>query len=102
MRCNLCTLRKITVSVLFQLKLDMLNSLLDIEVAYSLLKSSKEEGKSGESKDAIDIHYEKLKTDIEILDRKTEEYKILEKYVDQTHASTHNLYKLEIIQVIPF
>ena len=86
----------------FQLKLDMLNNLLDIEVAYSLLKSSKEEGKGGESKDAIDIHYEKLKTDIEIVDQKTEEYKILEKYVEQTHASTHNLYKLEILQVIRF
>ena len=74
----------------------MLNSLLDIEVAYSLLKSS---NKDGENKDPIDIHYEKLKTGIEVLDKKCDEFKILEKYVNQTHAATHTLYTLEIIQV---
>ena len=72
----------------------MLNSLLDIEVAYSLLKSSTKEGK-----DPIDNHYQQLKTDISVLDKKSDEYKVLEKYVEQTHASTHTLYRLEIEQV---
>ena len=73
----------------------MLNSLLDIEVAYSLLKSSKKEGK-----DPIDSHYDQLKTDIAVLDKNSTEFKILEKYVEHTHASTHTLYKLEIEQVL--
>ena len=77
------------------MKLEMLNSLLDIEIAYNLLKSSSNEGK-----DPIDSHYEKLKTDINVLDKKSDEYNILEKYVKQTHASTHTLYTLEIQQVL--
>jgi len=80
-----------------KLKLDMLNSLLDIEVAYSLLKTcNKENTEDGKSKDPIDINYEKLNTHIEVLKKGTDEYKILDKYVQQTHASTHTLYTLEI------
>merc|ERR1719445_1323234 len=75
----------------------MLNSLLDIEVAYSLLKTcNKENTEDGKSKDLIDINYEKLNTHIEVLKKGTDEYKILDKYVQQTHASTHTLYTLEI------
>lgn len=77
-----------------KLKLDMLSSLLDIEVAYNLLKSSNAEGK-----DPIDSHYEQLNTEISVLNKSSDEYQILEKYVAQTHASTHTLYKLEIQQI---
>merc|ERR1712218_65011 len=77
-------------------KLDMLENLLEIEVAYSLLKSANDGGDDGKSKDPIDAHYEKLKTDIKVLDKTTEEFKVLEKYVKNTHGSTHTLYKLEI------
>ena len=51
---------------LFQGKLDMLENLLEIEVAYSLLKSANDGGDDGKSKDPIDAHYEKLKTDIKV------------------------------------
>ena len=77
------------------MKLEMLNSLLDIEIAYNLLKSSTKEGK-----DPIDSHYEQLKTEIDVLDQASDEYRILEKYVKQTHASTHTLYTLDIQQVL--
>ena len=40
----------------------MLDNLLEIEVAYSLLK---EEGASTE-KDPLDTHYDKLKTDVQV------------------------------------
>lgn len=40
----------------------MLDNLLDIEVAYSLLRGGVEDNK----KDPIDINYEKLKTKIEV------------------------------------
>lgn len=39
----------------------MLDDLLDIEIAYSLLR-----GGSDDSKDPIDVNYEKLKTDIKV------------------------------------
>jgi len=76
-------------------KLDMLENLLEIEVAYSLLKSANEEG-GDDAKDPIDVHYEKLKTDIKVLDKSSDEFKVLEKYVKNTHGSTHTLYKLVI------
>ena len=76
-------------------KLDMLENLLEIEVAYSLLKSGEED----RGKDPIDAHYEKLKTDIQVLDPTTEEFKKLERYVKNTHASTHSMYSLEIEDV---
>ncbi len=44
-------------------KTQMLDNLLEIEVAYSLLKQ--EEGPAGE-KDPLDLHYQKLKTDLEV------------------------------------
>uniref|UniRef100_T1IQQ9 Poly [ADP-ribose] polymerase n=1 Tax=Strigamia maritima TaxID=126957 RepID=T1IQQ9_STRMM len=75
-------------------KIEMLNNLLEIEVAYSLLQ-----GENDSSKDPIDAHYEKLKTEIEVLDRKSEEFDLIQKYVKNTHASTHNQYGLEIIDV---
>ena len=78
-----------------QSKLDMLENLLEIEVAYSLLKSANEEG-GDDAKDPIDVHYEKLKTDIKVLDKSSDEFKVLEKYVKNTHGSTHTLYKLVI------
>lgn len=40
----------------------MLDNLLDIEVAYSLLRG----GSDDSSKDPIDVNYEKLKTDIKV------------------------------------
>ena len=40
----------------------MLDNLLDIEVAYSLLKS----GEGDLEKDPLDVNYEKLQTDLEV------------------------------------
>lgn len=48
-----------------QAKVEMLDNLLDIEVAYSLLRG----GSDDSSKDPIDVNYEKLKTDIKVTGR---------------------------------
>lgn len=48
--------------ILLKAKVGMLDSLLDIEVAYSLLKS----GASDLAKDPLDVNYEKLQTDLEV------------------------------------
>lgn len=73
----------------------MLDNLLEIEIAYNLLKS----GADDSSMDPIDSHYQKLNCKIEVLDKQSEEFSIIEKYVKQTHAQTHNLYDLEIEDV---
>uniref|UniRef100_A0A7N9D7P9 Poly [ADP-ribose] polymerase n=1 Tax=Macaca fascicularis TaxID=9541 RepID=A0A7N9D7P9_MACFA len=76
-----------------QAKVEMLDNLLDIEVAYSLLRG----GSDDSSKDPIDVNYEKLKTDIKVVGRDSEEAEIIRKYVKNTHATTHNAYDLEVI-----
>ncbi|GCB75382.1 hypothetical protein scyTo_0019002, partial [Scyliorhinus torazame] len=78
-----------------QAKVQMLDSLLDIEVAYSLLKGGKED----DAKNPIDVNYEKLHTDIKVLDGQTDEAKIIRDYVKNTHAATHNQYDLEVMEI---
>ncbi|EMP24541.1 Poly [ADP-ribose] polymerase 1, partial [Chelonia mydas] len=78
-----------------QAKVQMLDNLLDIEVAYSLLRGGNEDG----DKDPIDINYEKLKTNIKVIDKDSEEAKIIKQYVKNTHASTHNAYDLKVVDI---
>lgn len=72
-------------------KTEMLDNLMEIEVAYSLLKSG------DDGKDPIDASYEKLKTEIEYMEKDTDEFTRLQDYVKNTHAATHNQYDLEIL-----
>ena len=74
----------------------MLDSLMEIELAYSLLKSGQEEDKE---KDQIDVHFEKLKTKMEVLQKTSDEFETIVDYVKNTHASTHNQYELEVMNV---
>ncbi|KAL4838401.1 hypothetical protein H8958_012896 [Nasalis larvatus] len=67
----------------------------DIEMAYGLLRG----GSHDSSKDPINVNYEKLKTDIKVVDRDSEEAEIIKKYVKNTHATTHNVYDLEVIDI---
>ncbi|KAB0344398.1 hypothetical protein FD754_021324 [Muntiacus muntjak] len=78
-----------------QAKVEMLDNLLDIEVAYSLLRG----GSDDSSKDPIDVNYEKLKTEIKVVDKDSEEAEIIRKYVKNTHATTHNAYDLEVVDI---
>ncbi|KAM3861234.1 poly [ADP-ribose] polymerase 1 [Diretmus argenteus] len=78
-----------------QTKVQMLDNLLDIEVAYSLLRGGAEDNDS----DPIDINYEKLKTKIEVVDKTTEEAEAILQYVRNTHAATHNTYTLEVEEI---
>lgn len=74
-------------------KTEMLDNLLEIEVAYSMLKG----GDAGE--DPIDAHFKKLKTDMEPLDKSSEEFKRLCDFVKNTHAATHKQYDLVVEEV---
>lgn len=78
-----------------QAKVQMLDNLLDIEVAYSLLRGGADDNK----KDPIDINYEKLKTKIEVVDKSTNEAEVIIEYVKNTHAATHNTYTLEVEEI---
>ena len=78
---------------LIKSKIEMVESLTEIEVAYSLLKDT---GGTSADEDPIDKHYKKLNTKIEELARDTKEFEMLQNYVKNTHASTHAHYKLNI------
>uniref|UniRef100_A0A672QQY9 Poly [ADP-ribose] polymerase n=1 Tax=Sinocyclocheilus grahami TaxID=75366 RepID=A0A672QQY9_SINGR len=78
-----------------QQKVQMLDNLLDIEVAYSLLRGGVEDNK----KDPIDINYEKLKTKIEVVDKSSSEAQLIQQYVKNTHAATHNTYTLDVEEI---
>jgi hypothetical protein len=69
----------------------MLQSLQDIQVFTKLL----DEGNI-ENVNQLDSNYLKLDTTITPLDKNSERYKLLVEYVDNTHASTHTAYKLEV------
>lgn len=77
-------------------KTQMLDNLMEIELAYSLLK---ETDTVDETQDPIDAHYKKLKTSIEVLKKDSEEYRTLVEYVRNTHAATHTRYTLEVMEV---
>ncbi|KXJ68804.1 hypothetical protein RP20_CCG001602 [Aedes albopictus] len=73
----------------------MLDSLTEIEIAYSFLNTAETDDK----KNPLDAHYEQLKTDMETIKKDSEEFKILEQYVRNTHAETHTSYELEIAEI---
>jgi len=74
----------------------MLESLLEIELAYELLRE-------GDSKNGVgvDKHYASLKAKIEPVEKQSAEYALIQKYLKNTHASTHQEYGLKIQNVIP-
>jgi len=74
-------------------KLEMITSLADIVVATKLIKQARA------GANPVDSHYGKLKCDIQPLEKKSKEFKMLETYVKNTHAKTHNRYTLEIMDI---
>lgn len=66
-------------------KAEMLNSLSDIQLTCSLLSIADDNGKS-----TVDNWYDKLKTNIEPLDRSSELFTFLEQYANRTHSPYHN------------
>lgn len=72
-------------------KTAMIESLMELEVAYNFLQTETDDKKS-----PLDGHYKQLNTDLKPIDRKSEEFALLEKYVRNTHAETHANFELEI------
>lgn len=75
-------------------KIQMLDSLIEIELAYSMLNEE-----TDSNTNPIDGHYEQLKTDLTVLEKETEEFKVLQKYVQNTHAETHRDFELDVVDI---
>ncbi|XP_055309208.1 poly [ADP-ribose] polymerase [Sitodiplosis mosellana] len=75
-------------------KAEMLESLLEMELAYGLLNEE-----TDAQKNPLDAHYEQLKTDIVPINKTSDEYELLCRYVKNTHAPTHTNYSLEVEEI---
>ena len=74
-------------------KIQLLEALSDIEIAIKVLKMG------DMSENPIDRHYHALNCDLEPVDKSTAEFKLVSEYLQNTHASTHSHYKMEILNL---
>ncbi|XP_048549512.1 poly [ADP-ribose] polymerase 1 [Triticum urartu] len=75
------------------MKAKMLEALQDIEIASKLV------GFDGDNDESLDDKYKKLHCDITPLAHDSEDYKLVEKYLLNTHAPTHKDWSLELEEV---
>ncbi|CAL1532290.1 unnamed protein product [Lymnaea stagnalis] len=74
-------------------KIELLEALEDIEIAIKMLKGG------DMTENPIDRHYHQLHCGLEPVNHTADEFKLVKKYLEQTHASTHNQYKLELLDL---
>jgi hypothetical protein len=79
---------------LLKSKLEMLETLGDLEIATKMLSQSKD----------LDVHpidsaYGTLKTKLTPVEKDSKEYKLIEKMTYDTHGPTHTDYKLKIVDI---
>lgn len=77
-------------------KSQMLQNLLELEVAYNMLNS---QSAADNERNIWDCHYDQLHTELLVVDPASDEYNCLERYLRQTHADTHKSYDLEIVDI---
>ncbi|KHJ87626.1 Poly(ADP-ribose) polymerase catalytic domain protein [Oesophagostomum dentatum] len=79
-------------------KCGMLDSLLDIQIAYEVIKDEKTEAEA--DSDPVDVNYERLKCKMEVVKKNSAEFKTINTYLRNTHGKTHNWYHLELVDLI--
>lgn len=77
----------------FRSKVKMLEALQDIEIASRLV------GFDADNDDSLDDKYKKLRCGISPLSHDNEDYRLIEKYLQNTHAPTHTEWGLELEEV---
>lgn len=73
-------------------KLEILQSIQDIQIYTKLIDESIENPDMNE----LDMNYDKLSYSITTVAKDSPMYSTIIKYVENTHASTHNHYKIEV------
>lgn len=79
---------------MIQQKIEMLESLLELEVTYGFLTQ-----KTDLSLSPMDGHYAQLKANIDVVPRDSNEFTLLSAYLSRTHAPTHRNYELNIMNI---
>ncbi|XP_056092321.1 poly [ADP-ribose] polymerase 2 isoform X2 [Rhinichthys klamathensis goyatoka] len=75
-------------------KIALLEALSDIQIAVKMVQSSVQTDEH-----PLDRHYRSLQCRLEPLDSHCNEYKVIEKYLQSTHAPTHTDYTMTILDV---
>eukprot|EP00730_Choanoeca_flexa_P009140 TRINITY_DN12596_c0_g1_i2.p1 TRINITY_DN12596_c0_g1~~TRINITY_DN12596_c0_g1_i2.p1 ORF type:complete len:684 (+),score=225.95 TRINITY_DN12596_c0_g1_i2:67-2118(+) len=75
-----------------QAKLKLVEALDDIKAAMKLIQT-----KQTAREPAEDRHYRQLDCKLEPLDKKSTEFKMLNKYLKNTHGASHRQYKMELL-----
>ena len=76
-------------------KLEMVESLRELEIAVSIQR----EGGGGGEICKADLHYAKLNARVSSVEREGELFRLIESYLQKTHAKTHSKYKLELVDL---
>ena len=69
-------------------------TLSDIQIALKVLHEGDDK-----KEHSVDRHYHSLHCGLVPVDREDDVFGVIEKYVQQTHASTHSQFRLEVQQV---
>lgn len=70
----------------------------DIQIAMKVLGEGGA-GRKGEDEHPIDRHYKGLNCQLATIEHEDKLFGLIEKYVKQTHAKTHNQYQMEVTDV---
>ena len=71
-------------------KIEMLESLAEIKLAHNIINESKEDT------NLLDSNYKELNRDIKAVEKGSEEFELINKYLQTSHAATHSSYTLEL------
>ncbi|XP_067308481.1 poly [ADP-ribose] polymerase 2 [Pseudorasbora parva] len=75
-------------------KIALLEALSDIQIAVKMVQSSVQSDEH-----PLDRHYRSLQCRLQPLDSHSNEYKVIEKYLQSTHAPTHTDYTMSILDI---
>ncbi|KAK3085759.1 hypothetical protein FSP39_008277 [Pinctada imbricata] len=73
-----------------EMKMQLLEALGDIEIAIKTMKMG------DKSENPVDRHYHALECDLEPIGKSDDDFKLVNEYLQSTHASTHNQYKMQL------
>ena len=84
-----------------QAKIELLEILTDISRGIKVMDIKKEEKSEEEDKivevpNPLDVQYKKLNVKLEPLDKTSDDFMLIEKYIQTTHGKTHTLWKMEV------
>jgi poly [ADP-ribose] polymerase len=84
------------IKTIQQLKkeIELLEALDEIEIAFTTLNID-----ANTRSNPLDQHYEQLKCRLNPIDKTEEIYGLINKYLQSTHASTHQQYKMQIEEI---